>query len=37
MMFRCELEVQADPAKHEVTIMRARVNMVMQKVSKKKK
>merc|ERR1711990_1050042 len=34
---KCELEVQADPAKHEVTIMRARVNMVMQRNSKRKK
>jgi len=30
-------EIAADPAKHEVTIMRTRVNMVMQKLSKKKK
>merc|ERR1712226_710326 len=30
-------EIAADPAKHEVTIMRTRVYMVMQKLSKKKK
>ena len=35
--FRSLAEIAADPAKHEVTIMRTRVNMVMQKLSKKKK